>query len=148
MLCRSDLVVRAIGYDGLLLGDPTFRGAGLHVVPPGGRLARHVDSNIHPVLRLRRVANAIWYASDWQDGDGGMAVIGPDTISPIHNRLVIFRSDTPHEVTSNCALSNRYSLAVYFYTPLDNFAERPHAAHFLDADCRFIDKRDRGIVGV
>src|SRR5262245_31389070 len=55
-----------------LIPDPYYRGAGVHVVEPGGKLDIHLDFNVHPELNLHRRLNVILFLNpDWREEYGG-----------------------------------------------------------------------------
>lgn len=57
---------------------PDLHGGGMHLIPPGGRLAMHVDFNRHPDGRWRRL-NCLLYLNDgWVGGMGGELLLKGD----------------------------------------------------------------------
>ncbi len=124
-----------------VVSDPTMRGAGLHVVPPGGRLGIHVDFNRHPNLPLARRVNTILYMNRlWDPAWQGALTLtnrqGCDQhIQPLWNRWVIFKygpeSWHGHPEPLACPPSiERRSIAMYYYTPLEESALAFTGTHY------------------
>lgn len=114
-----------------LVPDPGFRGGGLHRIERGGKLDIHEDFNIHNGLKAFRRLNLIFYLNkDWNEEWGGNLELWnrdmtkcEKSISPIHNRAVIFRTDQSsnhgHPIPLACPSDrSRISLAVYYYEPI------------------------------
>jgi hypothetical protein len=116
------------GIDGLI-PDPYLTGGGLHMIPRGGRLAMHVDFNMHRKLRLDRRLNLLVYLNfDWKEEWGGALELWDKEVKikhksylPIANRIVVFSTtDTsfhghPDPLTSPKGKYRR-SIALYYYT--------------------------------
>lgn len=107
-----------------VVGDSSLWGAGLHVTPPGGSLARHVDSEVHPQTGLLRRANAILYCMpDWRDEEGGeLELVGPRStvrVAPRFNRLVLFECGwrNYHGHAAVTGTRERRSIAAFFWSP-------------------------------
>jgi len=107
---QSDEFVGRIGremeIDGLE-NDPFLHGAGLHCMPPGGKLDMHLDYSTHPRTgKERRVNLIIFLNATWKDEWGGELVLYPadekdgnmtDRIPPVNivpkfNRAVLFET--------------------------------------------------------
>jgi hypothetical protein len=112
-----------------LLGDPTFRGGGLHSTGRGGRLLVHADLERHPLGRpFCQMLNMITFLNrDWPESYGGNLELWSRDgsqcvrwIAPVFNRTVIFESGTntyhgqPQPLTCPAG-RHRLSLASYFY---------------------------------
>jgi len=112
-----------------LVGDPSFRGGGLHSTGRGGRLLVHADVERHPLGQpFCQIVNVITFLNrDWPESygghlelwsrDGAQPVI---SIPPVFNRTVIFESGTNtfhgHPQPLTCPPErHRLSLASYFY---------------------------------
>lgn len=145
-----------------LIADHTYRGGGIHLIPPGGKLDIHADFNIHHGLMLHRRLNLLLYLNrDWPDSYGGqlelwrgeMTEAGPvlsqceQRIVPVFNRMVIFTtSETSfhgHPEPVSCPLDRaRRSLALYYYSPIAKdlkghstvFVKRPEEASTPELD--------------
>ncbi len=119
---------RLTGIPGLQ-PDPTFRGGGLHCIPPGGQLDIHADFNIHPISGLYRRINVIVFLNrGWRPEYNGCLEFWPADmrapsirIEPVFNRMVIFSiSDTayhghPDPLATPDGIC-RKSLAWYYYS--------------------------------
>ena len=112
-----------------LLGDPTFRGGGLHSTGSGGRLLVHADTERHPLgTPFCQKLNIIIYLNrDWPEEYGGHLELWSrdgsqcvQRIAPVFNRTVIFESGTNtfhgHPRPLTCPPDRfRISLAAYYY---------------------------------
>jgi hypothetical protein len=100
-------------------------GGGMHETGEGGRLAAHVDFNVHPSLPLERRINMLVFLSrDWDPAWGGTLYLGEQqevAVVPAWNRTVIFATGEtswhghPEPVVGDHL---RRSLACYYYAPL------------------------------
>jgi len=106
-----------------LFPDPSLFGGGLHVVPPGEHLGRHVDFNCIPDPSggdgvVYRAVNLILYFNQWKPGYGGELVLDREVVvEPTWNRLVCFRySETAWHGHNRVREKARRSLALYYYT--------------------------------
>lgn len=119
-----------------LIPDPHFAGGGLHETARGGHLSIHADFNIHPKLKLRRRMNLILFLNEgWQEAWGGHLELWEKDMSalaksvlPVLGRAVIFNteSDSFHghpDPTNSPEDVFRRSIALYYYTPVDNVVE-------------------------
>lgn len=109
------------GIEGLI-HDPNMFGGGLHCIPPGGFLKKHVDFNRHPKGWWRRVNLLIYLNLVWKKEWGGDLELCDKKIAPIRGRMVMFETnDTTwhgHPEPLTCPDNvQRRSLALYFYTP-------------------------------
>lgn len=122
-----------------LYADDTFRGGGIHHIPPGGKLGIHVDFS-RPKWNVNtfRRCNALLYLNDdWRDEWGGHLELWDDSlrnggkcitkVKPDFNTLVIFGTKKaswhghPHPL--QCPPNRaRQSFAAYYYsnTPSDD----------------------------
>lgn len=112
-----------------LIGDPAFRGGGLHQIYPGGKLDVHADFNFHQHLKLDRRLNMLLYLNkDWRPEWKGQLELWPTDMSecrikiePIFNRCVIFETTDwafhGHPENLDCPEGRtRKSMAWYYYT--------------------------------
>jgi hypothetical protein len=115
-----------------LMGDWDCHGGGMHYMPPGTSLARHLDSDHHPVYKWKRALNAVLYVTpDWTEDDGGEFCIEspPDETLPLFGRLLLFEpNDTAyHWVKPIRGDKPRRSLACFFYQDNLSGGNRPKA---------------------
>ena len=126
---------RLTGISGLI-ADPWDVGGGVHVVQPGGYLKAHTDFPFHRHLHLWRRVNVLLYLNEnWDEEWGGHLSLYPldsmgnsnnnslteKKISPLFNRMVIFRTDNTtlhgHPEPLACPSSTiRKSIALYYYS--------------------------------
>lgn len=81
--------------------DYDLHAAGMHMMPPGGFLGRHLDAECHPIRPWRRTHSIVMGVnSEWcPEMGGGLAIEGQAIITPQCGRAVIFETpDTWHEV--------------------------------------------------
>lgn len=123
--------VCAITGEPILSVDHTFNGGGLHCTGRGGRLRVHADKVRHPRPALfDQAVNLILFVQPhWREEYGGQLEFWSKdagekciSISPMFNRLVLFRSDREsfhgHPEPLRCPEGMyRSSLAVYYYRP-------------------------------
>lgn len=128
-----------------LIGDPAFRGGGLHNIEPGGKLDVHADFNYHKDLKLHRRLNMLLYLNKkWDPSWGGQLELWDKEmtecvkkIEPILNRCVIFETTSwsfhghPEPVGCPAGLS-RKSMAWYYYTAdrPESELQAPHSTKF------------------
>ncbi len=108
--------------------DTSFGGAGIHVVPRGGSLDVHVDYNMHPDGRYRRVNCFLFLNEDWHDEWGGHLELWNmqkrecvKRIVPLFNRFVMFASTESsyhgHPTPLKCPPERRrHSFAWYYFS--------------------------------
>jgi hypothetical protein len=151
-----NLLERLVGCP--LLANPNLTGAGLHVIPKGGKLDLHLDHN--RLNGLERKVNVIYWIHDvdWQEEWGGHLELWSERdgkpyecvrkILPKRNRMAIFEcseiSFHGHPDPLKCPDDvARISLAQYFYTdqvsdvearPKVNFYPRPTDAKDANLD--------------
>lgn len=122
-----------------LYADDTFRGGGIHHIPPGGKLGIHIDfSRPSWNINTYRRCNALLYVNEnWKDEWGGHLELWDNSIqkggkcinkvSPDFNTLVIFGTKKAswhgHPTPLMCPQDRaRQSFASYYYsnTPSDD----------------------------
>jgi Rps23 Pro-64 3,4-dihydroxylase Tpa1-like proline 4-hydroxylase len=121
------LISQITGVDALL-PDPYMTGAGLTIMPEGGRFDVHADRNTDHYCGLkRRLVMLIYLNKDWSQALGGQlelwdsaATACQKAISPEFNRMVLFPVDDANlhavrPVTKGKGRVRR-SLAVYYHT--------------------------------
>jgi hypothetical protein len=131
-----EFLERLTGIKGLV-PDPHLAGGGLHQILPGGKLAVHVDFNVHPRLHLDRRLNLLLYLNDdWREDYGGHLELWDaemkrrgQRILPLMNRMVVFNTTDfsyhghPEPLTCPPGRARR-SLALYYYSNGRPAAER------------------------
>lgn len=101
-------------------------GGGMHMTGEGGRLATHVDFNVHPYNPTleRRLNVLVFLNEDWDPEWGGVLKLGKPVateVVPLFNRTVVFATSSeswhghPDPVVGE---HWRKSLACYYYAPL------------------------------
>ena len=121
------LISQITGVDALL-PDPYMTGAGLTIVPEGGRFDIHADRNTDHYCGLkRRLVMLIYLNKDWSPALGGQlelwdsaATACQKAVTPEFNRVVLFQVDDTnlHAVRPVSKGSGRVrrSLTVYYHT--------------------------------
>lgn len=117
---------------------PDTIGGGMHMTTEGGRLAMHVDFNVHPSLPLERRLNLlVFLEEDWDETWGGTLYLGADRetyVEPLLNTTVIFETSEHswhgHPEPITCPVKRR-SIAVYYYAPLRPETATPHTTEWL-----------------
>jgi len=144
-----DFIQLLTGVTGLV-GDPTYRGGGIHRTGRNGSLLAHSDADRHPMGDpFNQSINIIIFLNEgWQDAyRGALELWSRDgkqcerRITPIFNRTVIFESsaDTYHGYPQplECP-ADRYrdSLAMYYYeinrTASEHYAGHVDAVYWLN----------------
>ena len=95
------LALAVIPYIGDSFIDYDLHAAGMHMMPPGGFLGRHLDAECHPIRPWRRTHSIVMSVnSAWGELCGGELVIEPGTIIGVEpGRAVIFETaGTWHQV--------------------------------------------------
>lgn len=113
--------------------DLSYHGAGMHELPDGGYLNRHLDSDSYSQRpKWRRAASGVLYLNDDFDG-GNFCLELPDKtvqkIQPRQNRLVIFRStESAYHWVEKVTGGNRRTLAIFWWCIGDGDVRRSKAA--------------------
>ena len=94
------LALAVIPYIGDSFIDYDLHAAGLHMMPPGGFLARHVDAECHPIRPWKRTHSIVMSVSEkWLLEYGGQLVIGLQPHVPESGTAIIFETaGQSHEV--------------------------------------------------
>ncbi len=146
---HADHVASLMGISGLE-PDPYLHGAGLHCMPPGGKLDMHLDYSIHPISGKERRVNLILFLNEvWKEEWGGeltfyagdatgaqpSMVLDPPPLKvlPKHNRAVLFETDDTswHGVPYiSHSADFRKTLAIYYVSePTGKQKCRPKATY-------------------
>lgn len=99
-------------------GDWNCHGAGMHTMPAGTSLGKHLDSDHHP-QGWQRACNAILFVRD-SDGDlqfwNDAGTIVVQSIEPRFNRLVLFvPTDTSWHAVAPVATGPRRTLSAFYW---------------------------------
>ncbi|GAB2198716.1 2OG-Fe(II) oxygenase [Sessilibacter sp. MAH4] len=135
------------GIEGLI-PDPYLVGAGLHKIPPGGKLGVHVDFNKHSHMDVVRRINVLIYLNkNWKEEYGGYFELWDEKksgcqkkILPVFNRMAIFSTTATsfhgHPEPLTCPEDRcRISLALYYYTSARGEQQaKAHSTQFLNED--------------
>lgn len=116
-------------------------GGGMHMTTQGGRLAPHVDFNIHPTdpTLERRLNLLVFLNREWRESNGGTLFLGDNKqvkVLPEHNRTVIFETGPdswhghPDPIIGD---HERKSLAVYYYAPRRDHICEAHSTVWLES---------------
>lgn len=132
------LALAVIPHIGDSFIDYDLHAAGMHMLPPGGFLSRHLDAECHPLRSWKRTHSIVMPVnSQWNaERFGGELRIEPDTIiSPVIGQAVVFEtSGAWHEVLpvasceSTCCNSYRKTLALFAWRELRAGEYDPDAA--------------------
>jgi Rps23 Pro-64 3,4-dihydroxylase Tpa1-like proline 4-hydroxylase len=142
LVALNALAIAAVPHIGNSFIDYDLHAAGLHMMPPGGFLARHLDAERHPLRSWRRTHSIVLCVnSTWKKEYGGQLLIQSDddenqdeVIEVELGRAVVF--DTPekwHEVrqVSTCAgTPYRKTLALFAWEMVDT-CEGETSAKFM-----------------
>ena len=115
--------------------DYDLHAAGMHMMPPGGFLGRHLDAECHPIRPWRRTHSIVMSVnSQWNPEHGGQLVIeSPDgnrEIVPEPGQAIIFETANQwHEVkpVSTDATQFRKTLALFAWDLRYDHAAKSHA---------------------
>ena len=118
--------------------DFSLHGAGMHMIPPGGRLPLHLDGDHHPVMGWGRAASCVLWIDEWQPEWGGQlrlwaanATEPAVSIDPLPGRLAVFECGdlSWHDVAAvaTSAPHPRRSLAAFYWTETAAKRLRPRA---------------------
>lgn len=126
-----------------LIPDPKFRGGGIHMILPGGKLDIHADFNVHPDLQLERRVNVLIYLNKkWRKAWGGELELWDKDMSrcvkriaPKFNRMVCFNTSGDafhgHPDPLKCPEGvTRKSFAAYYYTNPGKCPLKPHSTRY------------------
>lgn len=125
------LALAVVPYLGESFIDYDLHGAGLHMLPPGGFLAKHLDAECHPIRPWKRTHSIVL---GLHAVDGGALVLWPETIEMGINRAVIFETAGQwHEVTHLRGQEFRKTLALFAWAK-DQDCQGSTSAQFAAPD--------------
>ena len=131
----DSLALAVIPHIGDSFIDYDLHAAGMHMMPPGGFLSRHLDAECHPIRPWRRTHSIVMSVnSQWNPEHGGQLVIeSPDgnrEIVPEPGQAIIFETANQwHEVkpVSTDATQFRKTLALFAWDLRYDHAAKSHA---------------------
>jgi Rps23 Pro-64 3,4-dihydroxylase Tpa1-like proline 4-hydroxylase len=109
------LALAVVPFIGESFIDYDLHAAGLHMMPPGGFLARHLDAECHPIRPWRRTHSIVMSVNrEWRADMGGQLWLEDElTFTPACGTAVIFETaGQPHEVLP-VAYGYRKTLALF-----------------------------------
>jgi Rps23 Pro-64 3,4-dihydroxylase Tpa1-like proline 4-hydroxylase len=116
------LALAAVPFIGESFVDYDCHAAGLHMLPPGGFLARHLDAECHPIRPWKRTHSIVLGVnSEWQTPDGGQLTLesnldskADEEIFPQSGQAIIFETSNQwHEVKPVTGSGFRKTLALF-----------------------------------
>jgi len=104
--------------------DYDLHAAGLHMLPPGGFLGRHLDAECHPLRPWRRTHSIVMFVnSTWGELCGGELVIGNQEIAVNPGTAVVFETAGAwhhvNRVNTDISLLHRKTLALFAWELAD-----------------------------
>lgn len=113
--------------------DMDLHGAGIHVLPPGGFLERHLDAKRHPIHGWTRTTSAVLFLTSHPDGSGALVLEqSKQVIVPEFNTAVIFDTEEEwHWVRKT--VGTRITLALFGWRPGKDGDGTTMAAEFVPA---------------
>ncbi|MBS0620569.1 MAG: 2OG-Fe(II) oxygenase [Verrucomicrobia bacterium] len=137
-----DVVCKISGISELVY-DPYLHGGGLHSYPANGKLDMHLDYNVHPITKMERRLNLIYYTNEqWEDSWGGDIEFWSSDMAqcearvlPKPNRAVLFQTSgiSFHGLPDLLKCPEgvfRQSIAIYYVSPLRAMIPYRHKASY------------------
>jgi hypothetical protein len=117
--------------------DYDLHAAGMHMMPPGGYLGRHLDAEFHPLRSWKRTHSVVMFVnSQWGLRDGGQLLIeGHWPVEVTQGTAVVFETNQAwHEVATVTGDQHRKTLALFGWQQCDIMnGEENTRANFQDA---------------
>lgn len=105
--------------------DVELHGAGLHLIPAGGHLGMHLDSDHHPITGWKRELSGVLFT---ESNEGGELVLNNFVFAPAFNRLVLFAcGDEAYHGVPNPPTQERQTLSVFWWSRSEAERKRPSA---------------------
>jgi hypothetical protein len=124
------LALTVAPYIGDSFIDYDLHAAGMHMMPPGGFLSRHLDAECHPIRRWRRTHSIVMALNETFGGN--LILEGIGEFAPKPGRAIVF--DTPgqwHEVTQVADNSPyRKTLALFAWQQISGDCDGAKSATF------------------
>lgn len=102
-----------------VFADLMLHGAGMHMLPTGGFLKRHLDSSLMEQTGWKREYSCVLSVNPYWDSDwGGEFVLRDEKTVPSFNQLSVFRctDDSFHEVLEVKGPVSRCTLCVFLWS--------------------------------
>ena len=131
------LALAVIPHIGDSFIDYDLHAAGMHMMPPGGFLGRHLDAERHPIRPWRRTHSIVLGVnSAWGELCGGELIIEPDTVIGVQpGRAVIFETagawHQVSRVSTDVSELYRKTLALFAWQ-IDNNCDGRSSANFQE----------------
>lgn len=104
--------------------DLDFHAGGMHMIPPGGWLGSHYDSEYHPYKNWKRVGSLVWFANkEWKDEYGGELIVDGIIVKPEFNKAVYFDTDKCLHEVKKVNTEFRKTLALFYWKEVDSIPE-------------------------
>jgi hypothetical protein len=117
------LALAVIPHLGKSFVDYDLHAAGMHMMPPGGFLGRHLDAECHPLRPWRRTHSIVMFVNAiWGESQGGELVIGNEAIEVAPGTAAVFTTDGAwHHVNhvSTHSTVHRKTLALFAWQQAD-----------------------------
>ncbi|HSG72068.1 MAG TPA: 2OG-Fe(II) oxygenase [Planctomycetaceae bacterium] len=131
----AELDLRYHGFDADCFPDLELHGAGMHELPTGGFLRKHLDSTAHPQTRWNRSVNGVLFLNEPEQG-GDLTFHLPFeeiVIHPESGKLVLFETadEAWHSVSTVAGSISRKTLSLFWWT-LGTPDERRMKAEFVE----------------
>lgn len=126
------LALAVIPHIGDSFVDYDCHAAGMHMMPPGGFLERHLDAECHPLRPWRRTHSIVMFVnSAWGELCGGELVIGDQEIAVNPGTAVVFETAGEwhhvNRVNTDVSRLHRKTLALFAWDLRYDHAAKAHA---------------------
>jgi len=117
MAALDALAAVAADHIGQSFIDYDLHAAGLHMLPPGGFLGRHLDAECHPLRPWRRTHSIVMFVNSvWGESQGGELIVGNEAIPVAPGTAVVFTTARAwHHVNSVSTLSADYRKTIALF---------------------------------
>lgn len=126
------LALAVIPYIGDSFIDYDLHAAGMHMMPPGGFLSRHLDAECHPIRPWRRTHSIVMSLSETLGGN--LILEGVGKFAPEPGRVIVFETANQwHEVTRVSDDSSWRKTLALFAWRIDHNCDGRTAANFKES---------------